>query len=41
MLDDRSAVFSGADLNNSEILWSFQFSKAIGGGGFILMEKLI
>lgn len=35
MLDDRSAVFSGADLNNSEILWSFQFSKAIGGGGFI------
>ena len=35
MLDDRSAVFSGADLNNSEVLWSFQFSGNIGGGGFI------
>lgn len=35
MLNDRSAVFSGADLNSSEVLWSFQFSNAIGGGGFI------
>lgn len=35
ILDDRSAVFSGADLNNSEVLWSYQFSKEIGGGGKI------
>lgn len=35
MLDDRAAVFAGADLNHSETLWSLQFSKNIGGGGTV------
>lgn len=35
MLDNRAAVFAGADLNNTEVLWSYQFSKEIGGGGKI------
>lgn len=35
MLDNRGAVFEGSDLNSTEILWSYQFSKEIGGGGAI------
>ena len=35
LLNDRAAVFAGADLNHSEVLWTFQFSPNIGGGGFI------
>lgn len=33
LLESVGKVFDGPDLRNSEVLWSYQFSKNIGGGG--------
>ena len=33
MMPKTEDVFSGADLRNSEVLWSYQFSENLGGGG--------
>lgn len=33
MMPKAEDVFNGADLRNSEVLWSFQFSENQGGGG--------
>ncbi|MDR3218904.1 MAG: RagB/SusD family nutrient uptake outer membrane protein [Dysgonamonadaceae bacterium] len=36
LLDKRGSVFEGADLNNKEVLWTYQYANDIGGGGVIV-----